>query len=302
MNDRESVFRFYSFGIVLEDKVRNSDFIKVLGVEELSIGDGVVRDFKTEGKGRVSYKESNGSKLLKDQTFKYEVTLPDHKNVDRTNTVQGDMYVNAKWIPLGQSNRITAPDMIKGETVMLFRVSDTDQYYWTPLMREPSIRRQETVLYCFGNIPSGVVAWDKESSYWMEVSTHDKYMHVHTAKNDGEPFGYDIKLDTAKGILSITDNAGNLITLDSAASKLTMTTNTDVEINTQNVVVNASGQTTVNTPSTTVNSPQISLNGDVTIAGSLSTSGGSVTMSGGDITMTGGSITANGEDLNVDLR
>ena len=53
MNTRDSVFRFYSFGIILEDKVRNSDYVKVLAKEELSIGDGVIREFKTEGKGKA---------------------------------------------------------------------------------------------------------------------------------------------------------------------------------------------------------------------------------------------------------
>lgn len=335
MNDRDSVFRFYSFGIVLEDKVRNSDYIKVLAKEELSIGDGVVREFKTDGPGKVKYTEKSDTKLLKDQTFKYEVKLPDRQNVDRTHNVEGDMFLNAKWIPLGQSNRITAPDMIKGETVMIFRVSDTDEYYWTPLMREPSIRRQETVLYAFGNIPKGLKAWDKETSYWMEVSTHDKYMHLHTSKNDGEPFMYDIKLDTAKGVLTVTDNAGNTMVLDSPSSKLTITTNNDVEVNTQNAVVNASAKvdvntetatinastttvnsstTTINASATTINSPAIALNGNVAIKGSLATGGGNVSMAAGNVSMSasslainsgnialsGGSITANGEDLTTD--
>lgn len=291
---RESAFRFYSFGIVMVDKERKSDLIKVLPQEELSISDGIIRDFKTEGKGKVEYKEKSETQLLKDQTMTYDVKLQDHQGVDRIKKVTGDVMIIAKWIPLGQSNRITSPDVIKGETVMLFRVSDTDEYYWTPLMREPSIRRQETVLYAFGNLPTGLEAWDKETSYWLEVSTHDKYAHLHTAKNDGEPFEYDIKLDTQAGVLTITDNAGNNIILDSSNNKLTINTNVDVEVNTQNVTINASEKTTIN-------SPTINLNGDVNINGNTSTSGGNVTLAGGDITMTGGAITANGEDLNVDL-
>lgn len=305
---RESAFRFYSFGIVMIDKERKSDLIKVLPQEELSISDGVIRDFKTEGKGKVEYKEKSETQLLKDQTMSYDVKLQDHQGVERMKKVTGDVMIIAKWIPLGQSNRITSPDVIKGETVMLFRVSDTDEYYWTPLMREPSIRRQETVLYAFGNIPTGLEAWDKETSYWLEVSTHDKYAHLHTAKNDGEPFEYDIKLDTQAGVLTITDNAGNNIILDSTNNKLTINTNVDVEVNTQNAVVNASTKVDVNTATatinasseTTINSPTINLNGDVNVNGNLGTGGGNVTMAGGDITMTGGAITANGEDLNID--
>lgn len=307
---RESAFRFYSFGIVMIDKERKSDLIKVLPQEELSISDGVIRDFSTEGKGKVKYKEKSDTKLLSDQKIKYDVKVADHQGVDRVQKVEGDVMIVAKWIPLGQSNRITSPDVIKGETVMLFRVSDTDEYYWTPLMREPGIRRQETVLYAFGNLPTGLEAWDKDTSYWFEVSTHDKYAHLHTAKNDGEPFEYDVKLDTQAGVMTITDNAGNSIVLDSTNNKLTITTNVDVEVNTQNVVVNASEKVDVNTKTATVNasegvnintpitkiSDDVEIGGNVKIGGAVEIGQGlSTGASGSGNTKIGGEIKIEGD-------
>lgn len=287
--NRMSQLRLYSLGIVSEDKPRNTNKIKVTPIEEISMFNDRLKDLKIE----------------------YNIDMPDHKGVKRKDKMEGDISIVAVWLPFGNPNRSTPPDVIEGETVMLWRFADTDEYYWTTNMFEPLIRRQETVNYIWGNIPKKdyKTAFDKDTAYWFEVSTHDKYVHLHTSNNDTEPFKYDVKIDTAVGTVLVTDDVGNSILLDSPNNKLTITTNVDVEVNTQNAVVNAGTKVDVNSPdvtvnassSTTVNSPDIKLNGDVTINGSLSTSGGDVTLAGGDIKMTGGAITANGEDLNVDV-
>lgn len=258
MHDRQSAFIFYSFGIVAVDKERGSDDIKVTPIEEVSLTDSNTEEVTTSAKGKnkpnTDRKERKEGKTLADKKVKYDVQLPDHQGVSRSDSVEGDVMMVATWTPLCQSNRMTAPDVIEGETVMIFRVADSDLYYWSTMMREPNIRRLETVCYMYGNLPDGINPFDKSSSYWVEVSTHDQHVHLHTAKSNGEPFEYDIKLDTAKGTFELTDNSGNFIHLDSPTSKLTVTTNEDVEVNTTRVVVNASESTTVNSPLVTVNS------------------------------------------------
>lgn len=295
MVDRVSGLVLYSLGIVVEDKPEGTDKIKVTPIEEITMADGLLADVK----------------------IKYDVDLPDHKGVKRQETIEGDVSLIATWLPFGHSNRITSPDVYRNETVMIFRVADTDEYYWTTIMREPSIRRLETVNYGFSNLsdpPDGKKSFDKNTSYWLEVSTRHKYVHLHTANNDGEPYKYDLKIDTAVGTVTIQDDVGNNIVLSSPDNKLTINTNVDVEVNTENCVVNAKTKAEVNTTdasinasgSATITSPTITLNGDTTINGnttmngSISGSGGDVTLAGGDITLTGGAITANGEDLNVD--
>lgn len=265
MADRKSAFIFYSYGIVAIDKERGSDDIKVVPIEEVSLTDSNTEEVRTmakgQGKANIERKERKEGNTLSDKKVKYDVQLPDHQGVSRSESVSGDVMLVASWTPLCQSNRMTAPDVIEGETVMLFRVDDTDSYYWSTMMREPNIRRLETVCYMYGNLPDGISPFDKNSSYWVEVSTHDQYVHLHTAKNNGEPFEYDIKLDTAKGTFELTDNSGNFIHLDSPTSKLTVTTNEDVEVNTTRVVVNASKEVVVNTPDFIVNSETCTLNG-----------------------------------------
>lgn len=201
-DDGDSTLEFYSIGIVAVNKPRNSDFIEVTPIETVLTADTLLKNFVTD----------------------YHVGMPDHQGVIRNDLLAGGAVLNARWIPLSNSNRMTAPDVIRGETVMIFRLEETEDYYWTTLFREPGIRRLETVNHMYGNIPSGLVPFDKTTSYWAEVSTHDKYVHVHTSKNDGEPFEYDIKLDTAIGKLTITDHVGNHIVLDSANDLIQLVT------------------------------------------------------------------------------
>jgi hypothetical protein len=196
--DRTSKLKLYSLGIVTEDKARKSDTIKVCPIEDIHMDQG----------------------LIKDQVRKYESNMPNHQGVKKTGQLKGGSILDADWIPYGHSNRISAPDVIKNETVLLFRFADTGKYYWTTVFREPKIRRLETVLYAFGNLVKGLIPWTKESSYWCEVSTHDKYIKIHTSKSDGEPYEYDLHLNTETGFLHINDDIGNYIDFNSSTNTL----------------------------------------------------------------------------------
>ena len=198
--DRRSKLQLYSIGIVVEDKKDGSDDILVFPVEELPQIDGPIADHAPD----------------------YKVAMPNAGGVQQTAEIKGSATLTAKWLPYGQSNRITAPDVIKNETVALFRYADTDEYYWTTIFREPSIRRLETVCYMYGNLKTPLKQWDKATSYWVEVSTKLKYIKLHTSKSDGEPFGYDVTIDPKNGFVEIKDDRGNLIKLDSEATILTL--------------------------------------------------------------------------------
>jgi len=236
----ESKLKLYSLGIVIENKQEGSDVIKVSPIEELNIQTpGLIKDFNKEYEGN--------KKELGPTNFKTE---HEAKN-----------YLLAKWLPFGHSNRNTAPDVVANETVILFKYANVDEYFWTTLFREPELRRQETVEYAFSNIPSGIKAFNKNTSYWLEVSTRHKYIHLHTSKNDGEKVTYDIIIDTKGGSITIKDDRKNSITLNSVGDTITINTGNEVTINAKNVV--------------NVKSPTINLDGNVNISGRVRVKGGS---------------------------
>src|SRR5574343_385662 len=218
-DERSSKFIPYSLGIVVADKARGSDQIKVYPVEELPQIEGKITDFKKDLK----------------------VTSTDIKGATSSASAKGDAIIVAEWISPGNSNRNTSPDVIKNETVQIYRYADTDQYYWDTLFREPKLRRLETVCHMYGNLPSGMTPFTKESSYWMEVSTHDQHIQVHTTKSNKEPFEYDVKLNTATGELLIKDDIGNQIYLSSRAHQIKFI-NTDgafYDMLAQNITIHA---------------------------------------------------------------
>lgn len=98
---------------------------------------------------------------------------------------------------------MSSPDVIENETVAVFKYADTGLFYWTTMFREPKIRRLETVMYAFGNLQAKLVPFDKTRHIGSRLVPNDKHIHLHTADSDGEPYKYDIYLDTAYGSLEI---------------------------------------------------------------------------------------------------
>jgi hypothetical protein len=198
----ESKLKLYSLGIVVETKPDDTDNIKVIPIEEFSYIDGKISDYKEEFK--AEYKDMIGTV--------------------KKASAESSVILEAKWFPFAHSNRMSSPDVVVNETVIIFTYADTDKYYWTTMYREPKLRRLERVLYAFSNLASGITkrAFDKLSSYWYEVSTKDKHIWLKTTKSDGEPFEYDVKIDTRKGYVEIKDDVGNYYILDSPSNTVTI--------------------------------------------------------------------------------
>lgn len=271
LNDRESLLKLYSLGIVVNTKPDGSDMIDVLPVEELPTIKGPVSSFKPEFKSK----------------------LPDAQGKAQSDTVTAGSTLQAKWLPLCQSNRMTAPDVVKNETVIIFRYGDTDKYYWSPLFREPGIRRLEHVIYAYGDLTAPLTEFDDNSSYWVKISTKEKSVHLHTSNSNGEPFIYDISLNTAVGVFKLTDNVGNSITLSSADKKINLTNGAGsfLDITDANISMNAPGNIL------------IQAGGNVSInAGNNSTVTGGIgaSVSGGQYTsMEAPSFNINSPDVNI---
>lgn len=266
--DRESKFKFYSFGIVAKDKERTSNTITVTPIEHLSLIDGKltapIENVKT------SLPDINGEKT------------PLEGSVEKV--------IEAIWIPFGHSNRSTSPDVIAGETILLFTFAEDNTIYWTTFLDEPAIRRLETVRYSYGNLRSGRVKYDKTTSYWTEYSTHDKYIWTKTSNSDGEKFVYDFKIDTGNSTVSLNDDVGNKFVIESNDTRITIqnamgtsyiqeetritehadesifittaehSTTTDVSITTDTSVATHSASTSYN-----INSPLIGINASVAL-------------------------------------
>lgn len=195
-----SQLRIYSIAIVAANKVLSSSEIEATPVEDTPMLNGELSDAYTDY--RTSAKDAEGAA--------YE------------HSIATATTIKAKWLPISSSNRMTAPDVRRGETVVLWRFADTDQFYWSTLKDDMHLRKLETVVYAFSATRDEASKTTAETSYFLEVSTHKKLVHLHTCREDGEPFAYDIQLNTAEGFFTIQDDDGNSIQLDSANQRILM--------------------------------------------------------------------------------
>ena len=212
-----SKLHFYSYGIVGKNKDLDSDEIEVDDIENSGFDDKEITDniTKVEGEG----KDHNG------KTFK--------TTVETTNTIK------AKWLSFTETNRMSSPDVRRGEEVAIWRFGDTDQFWWTTLKQDRKLRRLETVIYGFSNLREENTKGDHTNMYWLEVSTHRKVVRFHTPKNDGEFCEWDIQLDTKNGVFTIEDDNGNYFMFDSKNLHLKMKNKDEsfIEINKKNAKI-----------------------------------------------------------------
>lgn len=205
----------YSIGIAAENKPLDTRFLNVAPIELLSALDGEIKyDPQTS---TVKGQDSLGNQ------YEIKTTL--------------DNSLTAEWLP-GMSNRVTPPDIRRGEFIELFRLADSDKFYWRCMGIRDDLRRLETAIYAFNGTPvetdEGI---DYNTCYFFEVSTHKKLVTMSTSQANGEPFRYTFQFNTDEGHVLLTDDVGNHVLLDSANTNIHMENieGTMVELNKKDI-------------------------------------------------------------------
>lgn len=189
INEVFSGLKSWSLGIAQFDKADGSNELMIIPIERMSMEKGLFKDIKKE----------------------YDVKAPDIHGILKAEKIEGGTALKATWLPIGDGNRMTAPDVRKNETVEIFRYRDTELYYWNTVFRETGIRRLEHVIYAFGNLPDGFAPLDRDSSYILEFDTKTKRIAITTSKSDGEAFKYMLEISPGTSTLTLTDNVGNSV-------------------------------------------------------------------------------------------
>lgn len=214
---RLSKLRFYSCGIVAANKPLGQDNIEVIPVEDLPFLDGEI--------------SSNQEKI--------ESTGVDISGANYKTGVITSNAIQATWLKLSVSNRVTSPDVRRNEIVMIYQFGDTPKYYWTTLKDDMKYRRLETVVWGISATSQEDVTLDNTNMYYFEMSSHRKHVTLHTSKANGEPFEYTLQINTGEGSVTITDDGGNWVQLDSAARRLQMVNadGSSIDMNKKNLTI-----------------------------------------------------------------
>lgn len=194
MSAQFSKLHLYSLGIVAVNKPLSSKVIEVTPIEDVPLLNGELTDNVRDVSSKA--RDTEGAAY--------------HTEVSAGNTIK------ATWFPLeGGGNRLTAPDVRRGERVIIYRYADTDQFWWVTQGQDMRLRKLETVIFGISATRDESAEPDPENMYWMEWSSHKKAITIHTSKADGEPYAYDIQINTAYGSILIKDDDGNSFSLDS---------------------------------------------------------------------------------------
>lgn len=243
---RQSKFYIYSMGVVAADKEKDSWEIEVYPIELLPSFSGDLNPTIDMSLNQTGTDSSGG-------------------NISPT--VDKNRLITCEWLNMFTANRVTPPDVMKGEKVLIWSYEGTDNYFWSSMFNDSDLRKHERVINVYKNTDTPG-DFDPDDTYYHSIDTYEKLVKVHTPNSDGEYTTYDLEIDTARGFISFIDGKGNYINFDSTAdhitintkNKLTITTSNDVEVNTKNTTVNSSDTVVVNTKEATVNTEEANIN------------------------------------------
>lgn len=274
-----SVLKFYSMGVVAAVKETNTKEIHVIPRETAPM--------------------MSGSAEVNPQVMTYNGKNTKGDSVQ--DKVVTDSTIAATWFPF-RSNRVTAPDVVKGERVVIWQIGDEDKYYWTESGLDDNLRRLETIIIAISGSPA--TGDDKDISegdwYFIEWSSHKKHFMMSNSKANGEQVQYVIKADFGEALFSIADDLDNNLVLDSL-NAMWQITNTDkclitmskkdieiiaqenfrltaqkmITMLCQTMQINANESFTLVTNTTDITSPGgINIHGNITHTGTIETTGG----------------------------
>lgn len=205
--------------------------------------------------------------------------------------------VPAVWRP-SEDNRITPPDVRRGEELIIWKYGDTDQLFWQPRNIDRHRRKLETVTHAYSgttNEDDDTVTADNH--YITEVSTHKGHVIISTSSANGEECKWNFQIRGRDGVFLIGNDNNDEFLIDKVNGTIRVINSFDsvVELVKKDARTRCAGNATLDADgnvlvragkSATVKAPSIVLDGEVECTKGLKVALG--VSGGGDATFTGG--------------
>lgn len=195
--DVESLLKIYSMGVVAADRKPNSSKIEVRPVEQIFMDSVSVDDGMAEVE--IKHASSNGEDIVK---LKIGKSVP------------------ALWWKFN-SNRVSPPDVKKGDQVIIYRMGETDLYFWVDL-NNMNVKDVENVYYAWAADKNNRMADDLSNAWMFNVDTVNGTFTFRTSKSNGEKYAYMIQGNCRTGSLNVKDDIKNGFYLNSEESDVGM--------------------------------------------------------------------------------
>jgi hypothetical protein len=285
MADASSALAIYSLGQVANNKSLGSNTISVTPIEKLTMLDGELVSNPVD-------RETTGTDVM-GKTYQTKVTT--------------DSAIEADWLPMN-SNRVTAPDVRRGERVIIWKAADTNKFYWTETGWDDHLRKLETVVFQISATQDEEAdSTAKDNSYYLYMSSHTKNITLKTSKANGEYCTYAFQFNLEDGIVTLTDDVGNEFSMDSKNAILYLKNRMESFLELNQEIITASAPDTmyikaknlvqVETEKLQVNAPNSYFSGNVFVAEQLEVSDDTILKANLKVSRTstfGGKMSANG--------
>ena len=204
-----NVIDFLGFGTVANNKESNTKQIYVYLPKVMPLADG-----KTTADAKESEQQSKNAK----------------GEAVQSTVLQGNA-VPCTWNPMGDSNRLTPPDVREGSKVSVYQVTGSDTYYWTTWGVNAETMRLETVMYGWSASPNidENAEFNINNFYTFSVSTHSGEIRFRTSQANGEATIFELLINAMKGKIMIGGKEKNYFVLDDIKHSFTYT-NADASV------------------------------------------------------------------------
>lgn len=169
---------------------------------------------------------------------------------ERSNvSVKSQNYITAEWRDDTAGHSGYPPDVRAGEQVILYNYGDSDQWYWRSANRNNNARRSETWCLMINDTMSNAADLSDDNCYVIRVDTRrGKEILLQTSKSDGEAFRYKFSVNAETNHITLGDDDGNFIDLDSNVPAITLRNKADsiIKLDNQDIIITCKGKLIVN--------------------------------------------------------
>lgn len=120
---------------------------------------------------------------------------------------------------------VTVPHIHLGEQVWIHNYAGTDKFYWSPTGRNNENRKTEIQRFFVADRQNIKTPLNEDNTYNVILDSVNKKIRIFTRIADDAPnkelFAYDIELDSKTGNLSMFDNIGNTVVMNSNVPSIT---------------------------------------------------------------------------------
>lgn len=221
-----SVFKLYSIGTAAENLEFGQTKLEVWPSEQFPEVDGDVTSNQTNIS--TDGENADGQKYT--------------QNINTGNVLQ------AEWLPR-DTNRAFPSLIRRGELVLIYRNSDSDEFYWEEMGKNIHYRRGD--IWCIACV-STVVEKDTpigpKNAYWLEIDSLNGMVNLSTTKLNGEAAEYKLEIQARDGRVEIADDLGNFFRLESPDQRWTLMNGaqSSLVMDAENVTLSMTGKYTVN--------------------------------------------------------